>query len=55
MGTREVASSVSLVSDAVIDTRKSAGRVIKVSDEVSTQAETLRNVISEFLGEVQAA
>lgn len=55
MGTREVATSVSLVSDAVVDTRKSAGRVIKVSDEVSAQAETLRLVVSDFLGEVAAA
>jgi methyl-accepting chemotaxis protein len=54
-GTREVASSVSAVSDAVVDTRKSAGRVIKVSDEVAVQAETLRKVVGEFLAEVAAA
>jgi methyl-accepting chemotaxis protein len=54
-GTSEVSSSISSVNDAAQQTGGSAGQVLNVSRDISTQANSLRESVLEFLKQVRAA
>lgn len=54
-GTKDVAFNISGVSNSVDETRTSASSVQAASHSLSSQANTLRTMISDFLNEVRAA
>ncbi|MBD8891784.1 methyl-accepting chemotaxis protein [Roseibium litorale] len=54
-GTDEVSRSIVVVSKGALETETAAGSVVQASELLTSQAESMRKVIEQFLGEVKAA
>jgi methyl-accepting chemotaxis protein len=55
MGTTEVNANIAVVNDAVTDTGRRAGAVLTAATALTSQAETLKNEVSQFLTEMRDA
>ncbi|PVB60356.1 methyl-accepting chemotaxis protein [Labrenzia sp. 011] len=54
-GTDEVNRSIVVVSKGAAETEEAAGSVVQASELLASQAQTMRQVVEQFLGEVNAA
>ena len=54
-GSNEVSQNITGVSQAADESQKSADQVLAASQDVSSNAEKLQNVVDEFLNDVASA
>lgn len=54
VGTQEVNSNISGVSQSVDQSSRSAGFVLEAANDLTTQSDTLKSLVEDYLGKIKA-